>query len=198
MRVQVEKTASNGSAPATALALGTALREARTRQGLSLAAVAAETGVSRSLLSLIENGRSDITLRRLTALCDLYGVRLSELLAAGRDQECVAVVRAGDMPVLHSTEDAVDMRMIVPDGARQMMGLLIEIAPGGGAPERMSHEGEELLHMLEGNVCLEVGGREFLLGPGDTAYYPSDRGHRLLNTGDAPARMIAVATPPQL
>ena len=60
--------------------LGAALRAARTRRGLSLAQVAEATGISRSLLSLIETGRSDITIGRLDKLSLLYDVRLSELL----------------------------------------------------------------------------------------------------------------------
>jgi transcriptional regulator with XRE-family HTH domain len=181
-------------------ALGPALRQARASRGLSLAAVAAQTGVSRSLLSLIENGRSDITLRKLSLLADLYEVRISELLGSGRDDECVAVVRHGEMPTLHSSEDRVDMHLLVPDGARAMMGLLIEIGPGGGAQERMSHAGEELIHVLDGRIVLEVTGSKTVeLNAGDSAYYPSDRGHRITNPGEATtARVIVVATPPQL
>jgi len=193
--VQVQR---NGQGQEEPQALGPALRAARTARGLSLAAVAAETGGSRSLLSLIETGRSDITLRRLDRLADLYGVRVSELLSTGPSQDCVAVVRAGDMPVLHSTEDGVEMRLLVPDGARAMMGLLIEIEPGGGADDRMSHEGEELVHVLEGTLALEVEGELHELHPGDSAYYPSDRKHRITNPGDVPVRVVVVATPPQL
>ena len=68
--------------------LGTTLRTIRTARGFSLAQVAAATGISRSLLSLIETGRSDITVGRLTRLAALYEIRLADLVP----REIAAVV----------------------------------------------------------------------------------------------------------
>ena len=72
-----DRAQRTGKRPTT---LGTALREARVRKGESLAQVAAATGVSKSLLSLIENDRSDVTLRRLALLAEHYGIALGDIL----------------------------------------------------------------------------------------------------------------------
>jgi transcriptional regulator with XRE-family HTH domain len=44
--------------------LGGALRELRKEKGSSLVQVADATGISKSFLSLVESGRSDITIGR--------------------------------------------------------------------------------------------------------------------------------------
>ena len=55
--------------------LGAQLRALRGARRVSLGDVARETGISASFLSLVENGRSDITIGRLTRLVDYYGIR---------------------------------------------------------------------------------------------------------------------------
>src|SRR4051812_17974209 len=68
------------SAMRTELNLGTTLRAIRTSRRLSLADVADATQISPSFLSLVELGKSDITIGRLTRLADFYKVSFSDLL----------------------------------------------------------------------------------------------------------------------
>jgi len=46
--------------------LGTRLRALRTERGLSLSQLESATSISSSFLSLVESGKSDITISRLT------------------------------------------------------------------------------------------------------------------------------------
>jgi transcriptional regulator with XRE-family HTH domain len=57
------------------------LRRLRTERKLTQSDVARETGISSSFLSLVEQGRSDITIGRLLRLAEFYEVELSDLLA---------------------------------------------------------------------------------------------------------------------
>ena len=56
------------------------MRAARLARGFSLGQVAAATDISRSFLSLVENGKSDITIGRLTRLIDHYGISVADLI----------------------------------------------------------------------------------------------------------------------
>ena len=58
----------------TPAGLGSALRAARRRKSLSLSDVAAATGISPSFLSLVENGKSDITIGRLVRLVTFFAI----------------------------------------------------------------------------------------------------------------------------
>ncbi|HXF98296.1 MAG TPA: XRE family transcriptional regulator [Gaiellaceae bacterium] len=176
--------------------LGRALREARLARGYSLAQVAAATGISKSLLSLIENNRSDITLRRLARLAEHYGTHVVDLLPRN-DASDPVVTRRGERRRLHSAVEGLDLHLLVPDSRRKMLPLVAVFAPGGGSAEYWSHEGEELVVVLEGRVKLEIAGSEpVVLERGDAAYYESARPHRWSNVGDGLARLLAVATPP--
>jgi quercetin dioxygenase-like cupin family protein len=55
----------------------------------------------------------------------------------------------------------------------------------------------EFIHVLEGTIRVEIEGLEpIVLEPGDTAYYRSDRPHKLANGGAVPARFVGAVAPP--
>jgi transcriptional regulator with XRE-family HTH domain len=176
--------------------LGTALKEVRLARGYSLSQVAAATGISKSLLSLIENNRNDVTLRRLHLLAEHYGTHVADLLPAMSPPDPV-VTRRTERRLLHSGKEGMDLHVLVPDTNRKMMPIVAVIAPGGGSAEYWSHEGEEFMVVLDGRVLLEVeGSTPVVLDRGDSAYYESTRRHRWSNLGDSVARIFSVATPP--
>jgi transcriptional regulator with XRE-family HTH domain len=188
----------DGAETQSSLGVGAALRAARRARGLSLAQVAAATDISRSLLSLIENGRSDITIGRLVRLSHLYGVHVSDLLDAPPSPNHV-VVRADERRHLPMPDEGLDLHLLTPDSNRAFLPFLATFEPGGGVVDGVKHPGEEFVHVLEGRIRLEVAGEEpVILEEGDSAYYLSDRAHRWSNAGDGPARLISVAGPPPL
>ena len=65
---------------ATERGLGSALKNLRRDRRLSLQDVSAGTGISASFLSLVENGKSDITIGRLVRLVTFYGIHLGDLV----------------------------------------------------------------------------------------------------------------------
>ncbi len=81
--------------------LGKALKDARLARGYSLAQVAAATGISKSLLSLIENNKSDVTLRRLVMLAEHYETHIADLVPAKSPPDPV-VTRRKERRRLHS------------------------------------------------------------------------------------------------
>ncbi len=60
--------------------LGTRLRQLRKSRGVSLAEVAEGTGISASFLSMVEKGKSDITVSRLMRLVHWFGVSIADLV----------------------------------------------------------------------------------------------------------------------
>jgi len=179
-----------------AAGLGKALKAARLARGESLAQVAAATGISKSTLSLIENERSDVTIRRLVTLAEHYGTHLGDLLP-GKSASDPVVTRRRERRQLHSRVEGLDLHLLVPDTHRKMMPLVAVFEPGGGAAEFWRHEGEELVLVLEGRVLLELeDAAPIVLDRGDCAYYEGSRSHRWSNIGDGIARVLSVGTPP--
>jgi transcriptional regulator with XRE-family HTH domain len=175
--------------------LGPALRATRLARGLSLAQVAAATGISRSLLSLIEIGRSDVTVGRLARLAELYGVTLVDLLPAPLAVDPV-VTRRDERPKLHSESEGIDIHLLTHEGGGGMTPIVAVFEPGGGEAEFHEHDGEQFVLVLEGRLRLELeGSAPVELGRGDSAYYDSRRPARWTNVGRGLARVVAVSGP---
>src|SRR5665213_3990280 len=154
-------------------ALGRALRAAREERRLSLQEVAEASAVSASFLSLVENGKSDITLGRLTRLIDFYGVSITDLIP-NADPIQPDIVRAGEGTLLHSSSEGIDCRLLTPDRRREMMPMLLHFAPGAELEEPGRHPGEEWIYVISGSLRLMVEGSDVrVLHQGDSAYYLS-------------------------
>ena len=179
--------------------LGAALRRLRRARRLSLSQVAEATLISASFLSLVENGKSDITIGRLVRLVDFYGVSIVDLLPSA-DPADSEIVRASEARKLRSPAEGIDIYLLTPDTRRSMMPMLLVFEPGAALAEYGRHEGEEFVQVLEGRLELDIAGSEpRLLAQGDSAYYPADRPH-LFRNADArkPLRVLCVDTPPNL
>jgi len=70
------------------------------------------------------------------------------------------------------------------------------INPGQGALPH-AHPGiEQVCYLLEGTAHVEVGDDSFDMGPGDCCYFPADTKHIFLVTGEMPAKLLVIYTPP--
>src|ERR1044072_6918996 len=148
------------AAPTGEDTLGSALRAIRTARGCSLGQVAKETGISRSLLSLIETGRSDITIGRLTRLARLYELRLVDLVPEPPHPAPIGV-RADDRQVLHYAAEGIDVEVLVPDGPHTLQALLATFGPHARMQDYIPQPHEQFTHVIDGSVRTEFAdGRE--------------------------------------
>lgn len=179
--------------------LGARLRALRSARGLSVRSVAETIGISPSFLSLVETGKSDITIGRLTRLVGFYGISLIDLLPDQPDSDA-RTVRKNEQRPLHSTSEGIDFALLVPDTRRAMMPQLITFAPGAKLAEYGRHPGEEWVHVLEGELLLEFeGDSSLVLAAGDSAYYSSTNPHSFANASSTEhLTVVCVDTPPNL
>lgn len=190
---------TDGAADQTSGQLGENLRRIRQGRKLSLNEVAAGTGISPSFLSLVENGRSDITIGRLTRLVEYFEISITDILPNPEAAEA-DVVRASERRLIHSPAEGIDVYMLGVDTHRTMMPMLLEFEPGAKLAEYGRHPGEEFIHVMEGTLELTLMGSEpRRLEAGDSAYYPGDRMHLFANASDsATLKLICVDSPPNL
>jgi quercetin dioxygenase-like cupin family protein/DNA-binding Xre family transcriptional regulator len=183
----------------TPVSLGPSLRLARRSKSLSLNDVATATGISASFLSLVENGKSDITIGRLVRLVAFYGVQLGDLLPPTPSAE-PDIIRKSEQRRLPSSEEGIQFRLLAPDSAGSMMPMVVEFEPRARLAEYGRHAGEEFVHVLQGRLELELEGTEpRILKAGDSAYYSAERPHLFRNASEtAPLRIICVDSPPNL
>src|ERR1700744_5976887 len=111
--------------------LGSRLRALRTERGLSLSQLEAATEISSSFLSLVESGKSDITISRLLRLADFFDVDLGELVEGSRvDRSLLEVIRENDGSAVSSRAEGVTVRFL-GHSRWQLSPRIGEYAPGG-------------------------------------------------------------------
>jgi transcriptional regulator with XRE-family HTH domain len=182
---------------ASDLNLGATLRGIRTSRRLSLAEVAEATRISPSFLSLVELGKSDITIGRLTRLAEFYKISFADLLG-GDETSDAEIVRTHEQRLIHSPAEGIDVYLLTAYTRRTMMPMLLIFEPSAELAEYGKHEGEEFVHVLDGSLVLEIEGTQpRLLEVGDSAYYSAERPHLFRNASSKKGlRLICVDSPP--
>ena len=174
--------------------VGSRLREARTRTGLSVSALARRLGISTSAVSQIERGVMQPSVSRLIAMTDALGVPLATVLSAtgvpaSGDADAYAIERAEDAAFLQLGGGVV-FRRLTP-GESPGIDYFESIYPPGSTAaakdQLFRHEGYEVGQMISGELTIDFSDEIVVLRPGDTISYPCSRPHRLHNTGHEPA-----------
>lgn len=173
---------------------------ATVRESLSLTVeeLAERSGCDPALIRRIEAGEIVPSLAPLIKISRALGVRLGTLLddatglgpAITRRDEAAGATRMKSLAT-GSSAGTLDFFSLAPGKAtKHMEPFLVTVHPGGGALS--SHEGEEVLYVLEGKIEVAYGKDLHTLGPGDSIYYDSIVPHRVSAAGGADARIFAV------
>ncbi len=73
---------------------------------------------------------------------------------------------------------------------------LFRVAPGAGSGESYTHEGEEFLYLLRGELDIALDGQAYRLKPGDSFYFESAVPHTWKNPGKTETWVLWINTPP--
>lgn len=176
-------------------ALGANLRRIRTRRGLSLERLSAESGVSRAMLSQIELGHSTPTITVLWKISTALGVPFSALIAS-RAHDGVSVLRGEHAKVLASRDGRFSSRALFPfDGPRRVEFYELRLAAGASEEAEPHAPGTiENLVVAAGSVEIEAESERSVLGPGDSILFHADVPHVYRNPGAGEAVMYLVMT----
>lgn len=177
--------------------VGRRLRKLRQVRDLKLQDLAKGTGLSASFLSMVENGKSDITLAKLQRIVQFYGITIGSLLDGTATDR--VVTRADERSLLHSPAEGVRTELMVPDLNRRIEAVLMTFEPGADYEGSLSHEGEEVIFIVRGQLELVLDEKErYVLNQGDTASYSSTRTHKFRNIHSGVSVLYGVVTPPTL
>ena len=73
---------------------------------------------------------------------------------------------------------------------------LFRVAPKAGSGESYTHEGEEFLYVLRGELAITLEKEEYRLKTGDSFYFESATPHHWKNPGQKETWVLWVNTPP--
>jgi transcriptional regulator with XRE-family HTH domain len=173
------------------------IRELRDAQGLSLAALAERSGVSRSNISLIERGESSATATVLDKLSAALGVTVASLFEKAADVPS-PVSRAGDQPVWTDPASGYVRRNLSP--ATYSPIQMVEVSFPAG--QRVAYETSarevdvhQQVWIIEGEMEVTVGDTPWHLASGDCLAMRLDQPITYHNPSAKPARyLVALVT----
>jgi transcriptional regulator with XRE-family HTH domain len=166
------------------------VRSNRTRLAWTLEDLAARSGVSKGMLSQVEQARTNPSVATICRLATALGVSIASLVEAP-EVPSARVVRAEEAVTLwtggHKGSAA---RLLVGSGTSQQVELWdVRMVPGDGYGSEGHPSGtRELLLVIEGELTLELDGVPHRVGAGDAIAFVADRAHAYRNQGDVPLR----------
>jgi transcriptional regulator with XRE-family HTH domain len=170
--------------------LGATIRELRQRHGLTIAQVSEQAGISRGMLSKIENAQTSTGLDVLNRIANALGVSMSTLFRRFDVPEGGAqLVKKGEgMEVVRKgTKRGHTYRLLAYDqGPKKLFEpFLITMDDESETFPVFEHQGTEFIHMLKGVIEYRHGQQTYILHPGDTITFQADVPHgpeRLIKT----------------
>ncbi|MFE7134418.1 helix-turn-helix domain-containing protein [Streptomyces sp. NPDC057638] len=164
--------------------VGPRLKRLRTERGVTLAALAETTGISKSTLSRLESGQRRPSLELLLPISQAHQVPLDELVGAPE---------VGD-PRVRLTPRRVHGNTVLPltrqPGPIQSYKMVLPASRS--TPDPQTHEGYEWLYVLAGKLRLVLADRDLVLGPGEAAEFDTRLPHWFGSTGAGPVEVLSL------
>jgi transcriptional regulator with XRE-family HTH domain len=177
--------------------VGLKMRHTRLLKGLTLKRLAEMAECSESLLSRIENGSANPSIKTMHRVALALDMPVSGLFQEGVEDSSV-VLRQGERPTVQAGQaKGHRLEALIPSRRGNLLsGYINDIEPGSGSEGVITHEGEEFGYVLDGEIELVVDKKKYQLRPGDSFFFRSERPHSYTNNRKKVARILWLNTPP--
>jgi transcriptional regulator with XRE-family HTH domain len=168
-------------------AVGPRLKRLRRQRDVTLADLAAETGLSASTLSRLEAGLRRPTLEPLLPLARAHGVSLDELVDApptGDPRVHLRAIPCGDGSVI--------LPLTRRPGGIQAYKFVLPAGEDAAEPRLRTHEGHDWVYVLNGTLRLVLGEHDLRLGPGEAAEFDTRTPHWFGATSAGPVEFLSL------
>jgi transcriptional regulator with XRE-family HTH domain len=181
------------------LTIGEKIRDLREKRGFSLQDMAGRTGYSSAILSQIENHMVSPPLGALIKLAKALEVKVGTFFG-DEPREPYAIVRKDERRSISrvASKEGVSYgysyeSLGFDKKDRHMEPFLVTLEPATVKSEKLStHEGEEFIFILEGEMEAILGPHKDILYAGDCIYYDSTIPHKVQCHRDIPTKILAV------
>lgn len=184
--------------------VGEKIKQIREMKKVSIEELAARSGMELAMIQKIEQEKNIPSLAPLVKIARALGVRLGTFLDDS-DSYGPVVVRSGEYKKgARFTSQASDARehlnffsLAFDKAGRNMEPFIVEIEPALQSDYMLSsHEGEEFIYVLEGEVEINYGKETYTLNKGDSIYLDSIVLHNVHAANQNSAKILAVVYAP--
>jgi transcriptional regulator with XRE-family HTH domain len=168
------------------------LRARRKELGLTMQQVADQAGLSVGFISQIERGITAPSLSSLVSVSRVLGLHISQFLA--QPSTDAPQTKHNERVPFAINESSVTYERISSSFPGSILRSVIINEPPGHRAEPISHEGEEMLFVLEGAITVELDGDRSILESGDSIHFSSRKVHSTWNHSEHPATILWAGT----
>lgn len=180
------------------MAIGHEVRTFRKKLGITVADLAAATGMSVGMLSKIENGNISPSLTTLQSLSKALGVPLTAFFRGFEEPKSASFVKAGEGVNLERRGTRAGHHYsLLGHIQNNTSGVVVEpylitLNAESDVFPTFQHEGMEFLYMLEGEVVYRHGDRLYRMEAGDSLFFDADAPHGPEELVKLPARYLSI------
>ena len=183
------------------LQVGAELRRVRLEKKLSLRSVATAVGVSASLLSQVETGKTQPSVSTLYALVSHLGLSLDGIMsgqgavsdtASSSSPSNSVVQRGADNPRI-DMENGVTWERLAHGSSTMADPLLVTYPPGSSSSlegKLMRHGAAEYGYLLQGKLLLKLEFETIEINAGDSFSFDANRPHLYRNESNETVKGI--------
>lgn len=185
------------------MAIGHEVRSFRKKLGITVADMAAATGISVGMLSKIENGNISPSLTTLQALSKALGVPMTAFFRGFEEPKSASFVKAGEGVNLERRGTRAGHHYsLLGHIENNSSGVTVEpylitLNAESDVFPTFQHPGMEFLYMLEGEVMYRHGDSLYRMEPGDSLFFDADAPHGPEVLEKLPARYLSIIAYPQ-
>jgi transcriptional regulator with XRE-family HTH domain len=163
------------------LNIGDRIKALRLSQKRTMQEIADASDLSKSMISKIENNKAIPSVAALVKLSKSLGTNISSLLEEDGFLNAIVTTREKALGNLTPTDKGY---AIYPYASgyheKKMQPFLFVAKKGEVIPHEVSHEGEEFIYIIRGEMKMQVGEVEYLLSTGDSLYFNSIQKHGIM------------------
>lgn len=178
--------------------VGERVRQVRDKQGLSLEDVSQRTDIDVAMLSQIEEGAVSPPLGTIIKLAKALEMRMGYFISGEQDMP-YTIVRHRDRKVMSRYDSkkakyyGYEYESLAPHKKdRHMEPFLVSLEAAETEEERSTHDGQEFIFVLQGQMEVRLGEEVHILDPGDAIYYDSTIPHLVKTHGKKTTKILAV------
>jgi len=177
------------------LRIGGRLRAARLARLLTLADVAAASGLTKGFLSRVERNQVTASVASLLQICSALELSIGDLLEGDVDAR---LIRKDTSPRIYLGGEGMHDFLLTPSFEQRLQVLHSVVAPGGGSGSEpyALPTNVEFVYVLEGTLEIVLDTEVIVLEPGDALTFSAQTEHSFRNgSGATTTRVLWVLAP---
>lgn len=178
------------------VAIARNVRQLRHNSGLSVGEMAARIGISKAMLSKVENAQTSCSLSTLALLSKGFDVPVTYLFRGADTERPASFVKAGKgTPIVRSGSQAgheYELLGGLRGEHKRLECLMVTLNEDSEVYPLFQHPGTEFIYMLDGVMDYGHGRSEYRLEPGDSLQFDGEGVHGPTRLIRLPIRFVSV------